>query len=290
MGVFSRSWEITKLSWDVIMKDKELLLFPVLSGIFSLMFILAMVFPSILGPLIFGMAGNAASEIAIYISIFIIYLGLVVIATFFNVCTVHTIKTRFEGGNATFGESIKFAFSRLHLIITWGLLSATIGLIFRVLDRIGEKSGWMGELIMHIVTSILGAVWSLITIFVVPVMVYKGCGPIDAIKASVHTLKKTWGESLIREIGIGLVSMVFWIGGFIFWLAILFLAAPLGIMILIPIALLAVVYFVIVAVVFSLMNSVFNTALYVYAETGKVPAFSKELMSSAFRKKGKAGN
>ena len=35
MGAFSRSWEITKLSFSVIKQDKELLLFPIFSGIFS---------------------------------------------------------------------------------------------------------------------------------------------------------------------------------------------------------------------------------------------------------------
>ena len=34
-NVFSRSWEITKITFDVIKHDKELLIFPVLSFVFS---------------------------------------------------------------------------------------------------------------------------------------------------------------------------------------------------------------------------------------------------------------
>ena len=54
-GVFSRSWHITKLSFRVIKQDKELLLFPILAGIFSIIFIFAMLFPT----LIVGILGAA---------------------------------------------------------------------------------------------------------------------------------------------------------------------------------------------------------------------------------------
>jgi len=47
MGVFSRSWEITKLSFDVINKDRELLLFPILAGFFSLLFMAVILVPTI---------------------------------------------------------------------------------------------------------------------------------------------------------------------------------------------------------------------------------------------------
>ena len=44
-GVFSRSWELTKLSFRVLMQDKEMLLFPFLGGLFSLLFSLALLYP-----------------------------------------------------------------------------------------------------------------------------------------------------------------------------------------------------------------------------------------------------
>jgi hypothetical protein len=281
---FSRSWEITKLSIEVIKKDKELLMFPILSGIFSVLFIIAILFPAIIGPLVLGIAGGeAATTVGIYLSLFIVYFGLSIIATFFNVCTVYTIKKRFDGGNATFGESVKFGFSRFGLIVKWGLISATVGLILRIIEDAAERVGGLTEIIIKIITSLLGAAWSVITIFVVPSMVYKNLGPKDAIKSSVATLKKTWGESLIREFGIGAVSFVFFLIGIIFWLAILFLLMPLGAVAIAFVALFAVIYFIAVIVFFSLVNSVFNTALYVYAEKGKVPAFKPEILKGAFR-------
>jgi hypothetical protein len=35
---------------------------------------------------------------------------------------------RLSGGDATFFDSIKFAFSRVHLILGWSVVSATVGL------------------------------------------------------------------------------------------------------------------------------------------------------------------
>jgi len=55
------------------------------------------------------------------------------------------IKKRFDGGNATFGESINFGFSKFRLIIAWGLVSATVGVILRILDSLAERFGQVGE-------------------------------------------------------------------------------------------------------------------------------------------------
>ena len=47
-----------------------------------------------------------------------------------------------------------------------------------------------------------------------------------------------------------------------------------------------VLYLVAISIFFSIAGTIFNTALYVYADTGKIPkGYSKELMASAFRSK-----
>lgn len=281
MGVFARSWEITKLSFGVIKQDKELLLFPLLSSIFSIIFIIAMIFPSILGILMSNIKAFSSLE---YIIIFVIYLGLAFIATFFNVCVVYTTKIRFEGGNATFMESIKFALSKLHLIFSWSLVSATVGLILRIIDRIAQRSGQIGRIILGILNSIFGLLWSIITIFVVPGMVYYNLGPIDAIKKSIEVLKKTWGESLIRYYGLGLVQFLFIIFGIIILIPLIIVSTSIGVYGIITVVIVGVLYFLILTLIFSVANTVFNTALFVYADKGKIPkGYSREIMKNAFR-------
>ena len=280
--IFSRSWKITKLSFDVIMKDKELLLFPLLAGIFSILFMVAMLFPSIITSFMKGQGQSYG--ITEYLIFFITYLGLAFIATFFNVCVVYTTKIRFEGGNATFWESMNFARSRMTLILTWSIIVATVGLILRLIDNLAERAGESGRLVLNIITSFLGMMWSIITIFVVPGMVYHNLKPMDAIKRSIKTLKATWGESLIRYFGLGMIEFLFFLSGIIVTFILFFVLAGLGTPGIIVTIVIAVLYFLGVILVFNVANTIFNTALYVYADTGKIPeGFSQEIMQNAFK-------
>lgn len=281
MNAFQRSWHITKLSLDVINKDKELFLFPILSGIFSVAFMIAMVLPYFFTA--FWSSFSNLGTLGYFIIMFLIYLGLAFIATFFNVCTVYTIKKRFEGGNASFGESIKFSISRFNRIFSWSLLAAVVGLLLRLLE--GRDSNGNKNIIASIIASVLGLAWSLMTIFVVPSMVYKDLGPIDAIKNSVNTLKKTWGESLIRAIGTGFVYGTFVVLGIVVFLGLLILTLSINLYLTIAIALIGVIYFIGLVTMFNLINAVFNTALYAFADSGKVPAFDEQTLKGAFNKK-----
>ncbi len=280
---------LTKLSFGVIRQDKEMLLFPLLAGIFSLLFSAALLYPTIIVVLLKhhaagGALTDAALGVADYLILFVSYLGLSFIATFFSVCVVFTTKTRFEGGDATFMDSIKYAFSKLHLIFAWSLVSATVGLILRALDQAAERSGTAGRIIIGIITSILGLVWSLITIFVIPAMVYNDLGPLDAIKRSVSTLKETWGESIVRHYGLGLIQFLFSLLGIILTVALFVLLQGFGATGPIIAISFGVIYFLGVVLVFNVANTVFNTALYAYANSGSsTGGFDESILQSAFR-------
>ena len=289
MGIFQRSWEITKISFRVIKKDKELLIYPFLAAIFSMLFSVAILFPTIIYEMIqSGVPEDVLSAFSFveYLIVFATYLGLALIATFFNVCVVYTVKTRFEGGNATLGSSFKFAFSKFHLIISWSLLTATVGLLLYILDRIAESLGNAGEIIVRIIRGIIGMAWGIVTIFVIPGMVYYGLGPKDAIKKSVDTLGKTWGESIVRHFGMGFIQFLFFLLGAGIGSGIYFLTQSLGITGIIITVVVVFIYFLILTLVFNVANSVYNTALFVYADTGSIPqGYNKKLMSNAFKQK-----
>jgi hypothetical protein len=287
MNAFSRSWMITKLTFGVINKDRELLWFALLSFIFSTIFAVVMIFPSIIPALMENGFSQESLEVYQYVIIFLTYFGLAFIATFFNVCVVYTTKIRFEGGNATFGESIKFALSRLSLILQWSLLSATVGLLLRILQQLASNLGKIGQLVANILIGILGMAWSIVTIFVVPVLVYEGLGPIDALKKSTQVIKKTWGESLIKALGLGLVQFLVFViviiasGALTFVLSSAFDAAGL----LIGISL-GVLLLLLTGLVFTVASTIFNTALYVYANNNLIASgFNEEVVKGAFKQK-----
>jgi Family of unknown function (DUF6159) len=281
MNVFSRSWHITKLSFGAVKKDKEMLLFPLLGGIFSIAFLIALIFPMIIIPY----NDEGTFENIYYLIMFAVYLGLSIIATFFNVCTVYTAKTRFEGGDATFGDSIKFGFSKFGLICYWGLLSATVGIILLIIRNLGKSKG--GKAVAGITSSILGAAWGILTIFVVPVLVYEDLSPVPAVKRSTKILSKTWGESIVRHFGFGFVQFLVILLGIVIAGLILYLgivASSIGL--IIAAIMFFLIYLLIVVLVFNCATQVYNTALYIYATTGTSPAgFDQNSMSGTFKEK-----
>jgi len=287
MGRFSRSWQIAKLSFGVIGKDKEMLAFPMLAGLFSTLYAVALLFPTIIVGLIGQSTGaTLAMGVVEYAALFLTYLGLSFIATFFNTCVVYTTKTRFEGGDATFMDSLRFAISKIGLIFQWSMVAATVGLLLRALDHLAERLGGIGEIVLKIFRSMLGMIWSIVTIFVVPAMVYENLGPKEAIKKSAETIKATWGESLIRHYGLGFVSGLLMMAGILMSVVLFMVLANLG-----PIGAAVAVavsglYFLAIFLVFNCANTVFNTALYVYANQGESPeGFDSELLQGVFRSK-----
>jgi len=283
MGTWDRSWMIAQRTFALIKQDKEMLWFPVLAGFFSILFSAALLVPT------FGLAVAeevGASRFAVgpaqIAVLFVTYFGLSFIATFFNVCVVYTTRTRLEGGDATFMDSIKFGLSRIHLIAAWSLVSASVGLLLRAIDELAERTGGVGRVLLAILRALMATAWSIMTIFVVPAMVYRDLGPIDAIRDSVGTLKRTWGESLIRHLGLGLAAFVCALPAFVIAAAGLALlsSAPLAggsLFALGALGLLAV------SIVFGVANTVFNTVLYHWASHGSAAeGFDASLLSGAF--------
>jgi len=186
-------------------------------------------------------------------------------------------------------ESLKFAFSKIHLIALWSLLAASVGLLLRGLESMARKSKGIGSIVIHILRSVLSLAWAIITIFVVPAMVYDDLTPFKAIKKSISVLKKTWGESLVRHFGLGAIQGAI-------TAAIIFPALIVGALMFLTgniiglgfLFLFVVILVVLVGMVFTVANAIFNTALYEYASTGNIPAgYSKDIMTYAFIEKKK---
>ena len=285
MNVISRSWEITKLTFSIIGQDKEMLLFPLFASIASVLFVAAIFIPS--GVLQFfgesDVAGAAWGAVE-YSILFVVYFGLAFIATFFNVCVVYTTKTRFQGGDATFMESIRYGISKIAIIFQWSLLAATVGLALSMLERIAERLGGVGGIVVQIIRSVLGMGWSVVTLFVMPVLVYENVSPTQAVRRSKDILKKTWGESLARTFGLGAIQ-------FLSIVTVIGITAGLGALAPQGPGTLLVLAFgglcaLSVILVFNVANTVFNTALYVYANTGEEPtAFDAKVLVGALKTK-----
>lgn len=277
----SRSWTLTKQSFAVIDKDKEMLLFALIGGLLAVGWMAAVFVPVFMVTLNGDFDPSEAEMGALeWVLTFALYLGLAVIGTFTKVCITYTTKVRFEGGDATFGESIGFAFSRFGRILGWGLARATFGMVLYALRQLSEKLGAIGKIVARMIEGALGGLWEVLTAFVVPAMVYEGVGPIDAFKTSAGLFKKTWGESVIKMIGFGWMQNLSFFGVTVFGAGLLYLFhtpplvwLPIGVMIF---------GYLTVALLFSVASSVYDTALYVYATQDRAVGYDQETMEGAF--------
>lgn len=68
-----------------------------------------------------------------------------------------------------------------------------------LLEQIASRIPGAGRL----ASWLLGAAWSLATIFAVPLLALEGAGPLETAKESVHLIKGKWGEGITGLAGIG---------------------------------------------------------------------------------------
>lgn len=202
----SRSWALAKASAGVLRDDKELLILPVVSGVCLILVAAAFIAPAYFTGLLdaaiqdadTGQNADQAMSVAGYVWLFAFYLVQYFVIIFFNTALVGAALMRLDGGNPTLGTAIGIATSRIGTIAGYAVISATIGVILRF---IGERFGFIGR----IVESLVGVGWAISTFLVVPVIVARDVGPVDAVKQSASLLRKSFGENIIGSGGIGLV-------------------------------------------------------------------------------------
>ncbi len=263
----SNSWELVKASFRVLGADKELVVFPIVSTIGTLIVTLTFVLPMILSGLVDRVVSDQF-EIAGILLLFLFYLAQYTVIFFANTALVGAAMIRLRGGDPTVGQGFQVAFSRLGNIIGYALIAATVGMILRA---ISERSSGLGRFVI----SLIGFAWNIATFLVVPILAVEGLGPIEAIKRSAALLKKTWGEQIAGNFGIGavfgLISLVIILFGALFGgLAIIYLDTPA---VAIAIFILMVVALVLLGLINSTLSGIYAAAVYQYAATGETGGF-----------------
>lgn len=275
----SRGIQLTRQSWQVLMEEKSLLVFPLLSGIACALVLATFAVPAWLGGFVEVLAedGKLPQNPLAYAVLFAFYFVNYFVIVYFNSALMSCAILRFHGQDATLSDGLSAANSRLPQIAGWALVSATVGLILKAIESRSERAG-------QFAASLIGAGWAIATYFVVPVLVVEGLGPIDAVKRSFAILRKTWGESLVSRFGIGLVVSLATLVAII--PAILGFASgnPIAMAVGIGVTVLLVI---VVSLVSAALNSIIIAALYLYASEGTVPAqFDRSLLESAYGPKG----
>lgn len=280
MGRLSRSWDLVGASFQVLWADKQLLMFPVLSGVSCVIVTLlllaggmAMVQPQ-LGNLsaLFPRAnpGAVVRSPELMAAIFTLYLANYFVIIFFNVALVGVANSRFTGENWTFDQGLELAWKRKWVILQWAFIAATVGMVLRALS---ERAGFIGRMVV----GLIGVAWNLACYFVVPVLAFEDLSPGSALYRSAELFKETWGEKVAGGFSLGLIFFLMMIPGFLIWIGAFNYAGPKGLLVG---GIFMAAYFLLLSVVSSAVQGIFNTALYRYAcDQSAPPGFS----TAAFR-------
>ena len=213
--MFRRSYLIFRESLQVLAKDKEILIFPLLSGIVTIVAFLSIVFAGVTSGVFEHFDKHDPLN---YVVAFVWYFISWFIVLFFNVAVIHCASIRLRGGDPTVADGFRASMQHIGRIAAWALVSATVGVILRFL---ADRANVIGKIIV----GLLGAAWSIATYFIVPVMIFEKRSLRDSVKQSTQLIAKTWGESLVAAGGIGLFIMLLAVAGLILPIAAFFISA-----------------------------------------------------------------
>jgi hypothetical protein len=277
------SFALAQSSWHVLRLDKRLIIFPIISGAGCLLVIASFALPFLSHPQWLDFLEDKGNGIEVpwwvYTVAFAFYYCNYFVVIFCNSALISCALLRFNGETPTLADGFQAAFSRLPQILAWALVSATVGVILKAIESAHEKAG-------QFISALLGTAWSVITFFVVPVLVVEKVGPFQAIQRSLAILRGTWGEALVGRLGLGLLLFLLMLPGCALVLGgSVLLGQHAGLFPGLGLVTLGGIYLLLWSAVGSALNGIFLAALYQYAALGSVAdGFDRSTMQQAFRR------
>ncbi len=275
----TRSWQLVKASAAVLKQDRKLLLFPLVSSMAMLAVLASFAIP-VMGWVVFGSRSgqtSAASSSTFYAIGFLFYLTQYFVIFFFNAALVGAAMIRLDGGTPTLSDGLRLAASKWTSILGYAAIAATVGVLLRA---VAERVGFLGRIIV----GLLGAGWTVATYLVVPVLVARDVGPVEAVKESTLILKRTWGENLVGQAGLGVAFSLIQVFVVTLGVALIVTAAAGGSAILIVLSLVLTIGAVLLSfLVQGALSGIYAAALYRFAtQNGNSQGFDTDALRGAF--------
>src|ERR1700730_8681457 len=149
MGFFDRistGFELAGSSWRVLRQNKSLVVFPILSGLGCLLVLATFLVPFVAHPQWLNwidLRGQQGFQPPpwVYVVVFAFYFCNYFVIVFFNAALVSCALLGFNGETPTVADGLKAAASRLPQIFAWALVSATVGMLLKMIENANEKVG-----------------------------------------------------------------------------------------------------------------------------------------------------
>ena len=322
MSKLKTSFELAKRSFSVLMENKRLLLFPFLTTVCTLGILLFVLMPVAFQPTghsynemehwekvgssivsiektnsekVDDKTGKTTTETKVdgsinqwvYIALVPLYFLSIFLAAFFNVAFYNEIIKALNGDSVSIMGGLKFAKSKLKMILKWTLFFGTIGCIIKFLET---RLDIVGQYVLRMINF----TFNVACLFVIPVMVRskEDEKPWVHLKKSAQIIKDKWGETVVGFAGITGVGMIITFTLGFLWMLIFSISflteVPDNIIIIQLVAgfPLFIIFSACLSYVMGILNKIYLAALYVYATEGVIPnKFDEESMAGSWEVK-----
>ena len=272
MGFFStigRGWEMSKLSMGVVKKDPELLVYMIVAGLMSLACLVGMALPQFL-EMAWAVNPDGSFTTAYLGFTFVAYMVLSIVVVFWNCAIIANANIRLTGGDPSFADGFNAAVQKLPIIILWGIIAGTVGLLLKALEGAARSSENSANQALAMVIHLVGGfAWWVMTFFMLPHLIIEGKGLGEALKSSKSTFFGTWGENITSGLGIGLVGFLIAIPLVILTLALTTALGPAGLLV-------GAIGFGLLLAWVNAAEQVAVVALYRFATDGKMPKLYRD--------------
>ena len=281
-AAIKRSFYLAKESFRVLSHDPELLLLTAASFVGVVVVALLSVTGAIT---IGGISEDSIGLMGITLLLAGYFVGYFIII-YFQVALVSAVQFRMSGGDPNVGYAISQANRRLRPILSWTLIAASVGLILRILEASARGRNGATRVISLILVYLIGAAWSLLIFFVIPVIAAEGVGGFEAIRRSSRVMKKRWGEAIVGSAGMGLFMnlVTLLVAGPFILIGVLNVKSGDGITLAGIIFLgLGGLIAIVMAIASASLNSTYKAVVFAYAQTGNHSGFDQVTMDNAFQ-------
>ncbi len=197
-----RGWQLTKKAWGVVRSHPGLVKLRLTGGALALVAVIVLGLPGI-GLL--SLDNGGAKVLGVVLIAIAAYLASFAVI-YFNVALAAGADEALRGLEPDITAAKALARRRIGVIAKWAGVSAAVSILMSVLR---DRGGFAGNL----VAGIGGAIWSLVTFLVVPVLAFENIGPIDAMKKSAHMFRQRWGQQVTGNVVIGgIAGLVVFVG------------------------------------------------------------------------------
>ena len=257
MGLLTRfkmGLVLTRDSLLVIRHNPRLMLFPLISGLAGLVFLVLF-----LG-VTFGLA-QVNPEGGTLVGLFLVYLVLTFVSSFFTAALVHQTREVFDGNEVSLRAGMEAAWDRKAPIFVWSVIAATVGVLINMLEN-------SDSIAARIVGALFGLAWTILTFFIIPVLVFERVSVGEMFTRSGGLFKQTWGETPISLVAISVISFLVVLPFAVVGIIGMTTGTTAGLVVGVGVILAGVLLSFLLS---QTLQGVVKTSLYVYATEGKTP-------------------